>query len=192
MKKNSFITIGLIIFFVICGFYNFAAADEWTNLYNSPGNNHPSFHAIWDVTNMGVNINAHTIYEWNDGLSNENFMDCRFVLNEVFASSYMTWDETNGYFTDGSSVIELSIYDGLFDNSDGSIPNMRVGIWPYLELGNMYATHDSDSQIIFYTLGNYLYLEGDTLSHVTAVPEPATIGLFLSGLLSLVGLKIKR
>jgi hypothetical protein len=146
----------------------------------------------------GDYIVEHDITVGNDGSTDENFLNSIFVLNEIFAYDaydFVTWNVQDERFEaqyngDQWDYIYISYYDGIFDNSDGSIDNLREGIWPYFDLGNINAQEEI---ILSYgSEGNYFYMEGDTLAHVTPVPEPATIFIFLSGLLSLVGLKLKK
>jgi hypothetical protein len=192
MKKLLIFSLGFFVLLLAVAYFNNSAeAAEWTNLYNDPLNQYPSFNSTWDTTHYYPE-SEHTITIWNDGSTSEDFLDSIFVLNEVFYINFLSWNDTNKYFTDGTYVIRLNSYDGLFDNSDGAIANMQVGIWPYFEVGNLYAAHDNEAVVTFITEGSYFYLEGDTLAHVTAVPEPMTIFLFLSGLAGLMGVKIKR
>jgi len=196
MKRVIYLFICLIILSSILSFNNFAEATEWTNLYKdvlTP--NYPSFESIWNSHPSSSNV-THVVVGMNNGSTNENFLDARFILNEVFVSNYLPWDMDTYSFTDGIETVEIErgidSPDGFLDNSDGLMPNIRVGIWPYFEFGYGDISAGEHATCIFKTRGEYIYLEGDTIAHVTAVPEPATMFLFLSGLLSLIGVKFKK
>jgi hypothetical protein len=192
MKKKLFIQLCIVILILFVS-YSHAAADsvEWTNLYNGPFTNYSSFKNHWLISYENYPQETHTVTTWNDGTTNENFLDAIFVLNEVYVNNYLSWDQANGYFTDGTDILYLGSYDGLFDNSEGRVANLNFGIWPYFDMGDLNASGNMES-CTFTIDGDYIYLEGDTLAHVTAVPEPMTIFLFLSGLAGLMGVKIKR
>jgi hypothetical protein len=198
MKKLYLLLLAVIIILSAAFLSYTAEAAEWTNLYNdsAPGSQYPSFYSDWQEDLTGAFEYTHTITIGNDGSTNENFLDSIFVLNRVYIGfDFYTWNETEErfeaqYMSNPPEYLYLNYYDGVFDNSDNSVANLAQGIWPYFDLGNINA--GEETIFSFISTGTYYFMEGDTLAHVTPVPEPATIFMFLSGLLSLVGLKLKK
>ncbi|MCK9554392.1 PEP-CTERM sorting domain-containing protein [bacterium] len=155
------------------------ARADLVNLFNYNGGEYPSFNWIWNQA--GTN---HSVEVWNDGSTAENFLDSRLVLNVVLLldGTQLNWDTTNKYFSDGARTVSLSSYDGEFDNTSGLIANMRTGIWPYFDMGDLLAGGAHAAKNFDATGSFYLYLEGDTIANVQPVPEPGSWFLLSAGL----------
>ncbi len=166
-----------------------SAEADMINLFNYNGGEYPSFNWIWNQ--VGTN---HSVEVWNDGLTAENFLNSRLVLNVVLLldGTQLNWDVNNKYFSDGTRTVSLSSYDGEFDNTGGLIPNMRTGIWPYFDMGNLLAGGAHAAKNFDATGSFYLYLEGDTIADVQPVPEPSSLFLLSLGLIALLFLGTKN
>jgi len=173
---------GLLVFFVGLEAYG------WMNLYNDYDHQHSAFEWTWSVQSP----TQHTLTEWNTGITNEDFFDTRFVLNYVtYAGQTYSWDTVNNYFVSGTNTLTVTNYEGIFDNSQGIIPNMNVGKWPYYSYGTLYHTSNKVART-FNTYGNWSHLEGDTIADVRPVPEPQTILLLGIGVAGLIFARAKR
>jgi hypothetical protein len=163
-------------------------ARAWVNLYNDYNHQYPAFKWRWRARGR----TQHTLTEWNTGTTNENFFDTRFVLNYVkYGRHVYKWDTVHNYFLSGKKVLKITNYDGIFDNSEGVIPNMQLGKWPYYSYGTLYHTSNKVSRT-FNVYGKWSHLEGDTIADVRPVPEPQTFILLGIGLTGIIFAGINR
>ena len=179
MVKFKFI-FSIFVALAVTGVFFAPSASAWVNLYNDFNNQHSALEWDWDFSG-----NTHTLTVWNDGSTNEDFINTISVLNIVRSgTSVLSWDETNNYFTDyQGTIIELSGYDGIFDNSNAQVDNMSVGKWPYFEYGDLTISGNQVSNS-FDIYGAWSGLETDEIAEeLRAVPEPGTFMLMSLGLL---------
>lgn len=153
------------------------------NLFNYSGGEYPSFKWTWTHSE-----DAHSIEEWNDGSTNENFFNARFVFNIVRVSdgTELSWDVSNKYFTDGIRIVYITNYDGEFDNTGCAISNMKEGIWPYYDFDTLWAGGEHVIRNFEVTGASWSRLEGDTIANVMPIPEPLSFLLFATGLVGAI------
>ena len=186
MIKRYFLSLVLAVVILMSAA---GPAQAYTNLFNYAGGEYPSFKWTWTT------VDGHSIEEWNDGSTEENFFDTRFVFNIVRLSDGTTeldWDVVNKYFTDGTDTVYITNYNGEFDNTDGLIPNMKLGIWPYYDFGTLWANGEHVTRNFEVTGSSWSRLEGDTIAHIEAVPEPSSWLLLGTGLIGLYEINRKK
>jgi len=175
----------VIIELILVGFFLFVnhTAYAWINLYNDYDNQYPALEWDWDYSGG----DTHTLTVWNNGSTDEDFIDVLSVLNYVkHGSTVLNWDNENNYFTDGAgTIISVTGYDGIFDNTNGEIPNMSVGKWPYFSYGDLLASGNRVSNT-FNVYGPWTHLETDEITReLKPVPEPSSMVLFSIGIIGL-------
>ncbi len=179
MKPYSLKFIFGILSFILILSTSHNSQASLINLFNYAGGEYASFKWTWTHSEED-----HSIEEWNDGSTNENFFNARFVFNIVrlLDGTELNWDTNNRYFTDGARTVYITDYNGEFDNTGGLIPNMKQGIWPYYDFDTLWAGGGHIIRTFTVTGASWSRLEGDTIADVELVPEPGSFLLFATGL----------